>query len=50
MKQQGSELGSLASRFFAYIQLKKKEIVRLKRGIYLVPPRLQAGGRYSLGK
>ena len=28
MKQQGSELGSLASKFFAYTQLKKKEIVR----------------------
>jgi len=79
MKQQGSELGSLASRFFAYTQLKKKEIVRtgelspileitptqendllrrlsasgwivrLKRGIYLVPPRLPAGGKYSPG-
>ena len=79
MKQRGSGLGSLASRFFAYIQLKEKEIVRtgelfpilgitatqendllrrlagsgwivrLKRGVYLVPPRLPAGGIYSPG-
>jgi predicted transcriptional regulator of viral defense system len=79
MKLQGPELGSLASRFFAYVQLKKLDIVRtgeiapilnivesqerdlfrrlsdsgwilrLKRGVYLVPPRLPAGGKYSPG-
>jgi len=79
MKRQGTELGSLSSRFFAYTQLKKIDIVRtgevspvlgitesqerdllrrlsdsgwivrLKRGIYLVPPRIPAGGMYSPG-
>ncbi len=79
MKQQGPGLGNLSSRFFAYTQLKKKDIVqtgelspvlgitgsqerdllrrlsdsgwivRLKRGIYLVPPRIPAGGTYSPG-
>ena len=79
MKQQGPEIGNLSSRFFAYIQLKKKDvirtgelspvlgitdlqerdllrrlsgsgwIVRLKRGIYLVPSRIPAGGKYSPG-
>ncbi len=79
MKRSGPELGELSSRFFAYIQLKKKEIVRtgelasvlsitesqerdllrrlsdsgwivrLKRGVYLVPPRIPAGGKYSPG-
>ena len=79
MKRQGPELGNLSSRFFAYIQLKKKYvvrtgelapvlgitgsqerdllrrlsdsgwIVRLKRGLYLVPPRIPAGGKYSPG-
>jgi predicted transcriptional regulator of viral defense system len=79
MKLRGSRLGSLSSRFFAYIQLKKLEIVRtgeiapilgltrsqesdlfrrlsdsgwivrLKRGVYLVPPRIPAGGKYSPG-
>jgi predicted transcriptional regulator of viral defense system len=79
MKQPGPELGNLSSRFFAYVQLKKKDIVRtgevapvlgitgskerdllrrlsksgwivrLKRGVYLVPPRLPAGGKYSPG-
>jgi predicted transcriptional regulator of viral defense system len=79
MKRPGSELGNLSSRFFAYTQLKKKEIirtgelapilgitesqerdllrrlsnsgwiVRLKRGVYIVPPRLPAGGKYSPG-
>ena len=79
MKQQGPELGNLSSRFFAYVQLKKKDIVRtgelspilgitdsqerdlfrrlsdsgwivrIKRGIYLVPPRIPAGGKYSPG-
>ena len=79
MKQQGPELGNLSSRFFAYVQLRKKDtvrtgelspilgitesqerdllrrlsrsgwIVRLKRGIYLVPPRIPAGGKYSPG-
>ena len=28
MKQQGPELGNLSSKFFAYVQLKKKIIVR----------------------
>jgi len=79
MKQPGSELGSLSSNFFAYVQLKGKDIirtgelgpvlsisdskersllhrlsnsgwiVRLKRGVYLVPPRIPAGGKYSPG-
>lgn len=79
MKPRGSELGRLSSQFFAYIQLKNKDIirtgeiapalgltpvqerkllfrladagwiVRLKRGIYLAPPRIPAGGRYGPG-
>jgi predicted transcriptional regulator of viral defense system len=79
MKTTGSELGNLSSRFFAYIQLKKLDIIRtgeiapvlgisasqetdlfrrlsrsgwiirLKRGIYLVPTRIPAGGKYSPG-
>lgn len=79
MKQLGPELGNLSLRFFAYVQLKKKDIVRtgelapilditgaqesdlfrrlsnsgwivrLKRGVYLVPPRIPAGGKYSPG-
>jgi predicted transcriptional regulator of viral defense system len=79
MKPKGPELGSLSSRFFAFVQLKKLDIVRtgelapilnisasqehdlfrrlsdsgwilrLKRGVYLVPPRLPAGGKYSPG-
>jgi predicted transcriptional regulator of viral defense system len=79
MKKKGPELGSLSSRFFAYVQLKKLDIVRtgeiapildisalqerdlfrrlsnsgwivrLKRGVYLVPPRIPAGGKYSPG-
>jgi len=79
MKAKGPELGSLSSRFFAYVQLKKLDIVRtgeiapilnitrsqehdllrrlsetgwilrLKRGVYLVPSRIPAGGKYSPG-
>jgi predicted transcriptional regulator of viral defense system len=79
MKSKGPELGNLSSRFFAYVQLKKLDIVRtgeiapvldisaikerdlfrrlsgsgwimrLKRGVYLVPPRIPAGGKYSPG-
>ncbi len=79
MKHPGPELGNLSSRFFAYAQLRKKDIirtgelapvlgitesqerdllrrlsksgwiVRLKRGVYLVPPRIPAGGKYSPG-
>ena len=79
MKRRGPELGDLGSRFFAYVQLKKKDmvqtgeltavlgitesqerdllrrlsdsgwIVRLKRGAYLIPPRIPAGGKYSPG-
>lgn len=79
MKKPGPELGNLSSRFFAFTQLKKKNIVRtgelspvlditesqerdllrrlansgwivrLKRGTYLVPPRIPAGGKYSPG-
>jgi predicted transcriptional regulator of viral defense system len=79
MKKPGPELGELSSRFFAYIQLKQKDIVRtgelssilgitesqersllhrlansgwivrLKRGVYLAPPRIPAGGKYSPG-
>ena len=79
MKSKGPELGSLSSRFFAYVQLKKLDIIRigeiapildisasqerdlfrrlsdsgwilrLKRGVYLVPPRIPAGGKYSPG-
>lgn len=79
MKRTGPELGNLSSRFFAYVQLKRKDvvrtgelssvlgitrsqerdllrrlagsgwIVRLKRGVYLVPLRIPAGGKYSPG-
>ncbi len=79
MKRTGSGLGNLASRFFAYVHLKKKDIVRtgeltsvlgisrlqerdllrrlarsgwivrLKRGVYLAPSRIPAGGKYSPG-
>ena len=79
MKSKGPELGSLSSRFFAYVQLKKLDIVRtgemapilnitrsqesdllrrlsetgwilrLKRGVYLAPSRIPAGGKYSPG-
>ena len=79
MKPRGPGLGNLSSRFFAYVQLKKLEIVRtgeiasilgitgsqegdlfrrlsdsgwivrLKRGVYLVPSRIPAGGKYSPG-
>jgi len=79
MKHKGPALGNLSSRFFAYIQLKGKDvirtgelspvlnitdlqerdllrrlsesgwIVRLKRGLYLVPSRLPVGGKYSPG-
>jgi predicted transcriptional regulator of viral defense system len=79
MKRKGKELGDLSSRFFAFVQLKKKDIirtgelfpvlgitesqerdlfrrlsdsgwiVRLKRGVYLIPPRIPAGGKYSPG-
>ena len=79
MNLKGPGLGNLSSRFFAYVQLKKLDIVRagevapildisasrerdlfrrlsdsgwilrLKRGAYLVPPRLPAGGKYSPG-
>ena len=79
MKSKGPGLGSLSSRFFAYVQLKKLDLVhtgeiasilditasqerdlfrrlsdsgwilRLKRGVYLVPPRIPAGGKYSPG-
>ena len=79
MKRPGSGLGNLSSNFFAYVQLKGKDIirtgelapvlgiseskersllhrlsnsgwiVRLKRGVYLVPPRIPAGGKYSPG-
>ena len=79
MKSKGPELGSLSSQFFAYVQLKKLDIihtgeiapilnitesqersllhrlsnsgwiVRLKRGVYLFPPRIPAGGKYSPG-
>lgn len=79
MKPKGPELGSLSSLFFAYVQLKKMNIVRtgeiapvlnitdsqerdlfrrlsdsgwilrLKRGLYLVPSRIPARGKYSPG-
>jgi predicted transcriptional regulator of viral defense system len=79
MKPGKPQLGSLSSQFFAYVQLKKLDIVRtgeiapildisasqerdlyrrlsdsgwilrLKRGVYLVPPRIPAGGKYSPG-
>jgi predicted transcriptional regulator of viral defense system len=79
MNKYKKTLGELSSRFFAYVQLKKKEIirigelaavlnispsqernllyrlsdvgwiVRLKRGVYLVPDRLPAGGKYNPG-
>ena len=80
MKSKGPELGGLSARFFAYVQLKKLDIVRtgeiapilnltgsqerdlfrrlsvsgwilrLKRGVYLVPSRIPAGGKYSPGE
>jgi predicted transcriptional regulator of viral defense system len=79
MKHPGPELGALSSQFFAYVHLKKMDIVRsgelapvlsisdsqersllhrlsntgwilrLKRGVYLVPPRIPPGGKYSPG-
>ena len=79
MKPKGPGLGSLSSRFFAYVQLKNLKvvrtgeiapvlginggqegdlfrrlsdtgwIVRLKRGVYIVPSRIPAGGKYSPG-
>jgi len=79
MKQRRAELGNLSSRFFAYVQLRQKDtvrigelapvlgitrtqerdllrrlsesgwIVRLTRGVYLVPPRIPPGGKYSPG-
>jgi predicted transcriptional regulator of viral defense system len=79
MKSKGPELGSLSSRFFAYVQLKKLGtvrtgeiahvlhitgsqerdlfrrlsdsgwILRLKRGVYLIPSRIPAGAKYSPG-
>jgi predicted transcriptional regulator of viral defense system len=79
MKRPGPELGDLSAKFFAYVQLKGKDIihtselspvlgisetkersllhrlsksgwiVRLKRGVYLVPTRLPPGGKYSPG-
>ena len=79
MKSKGPELGNLSSRFFAFVQLKKLDtvrigeiapilgisasqerdlfrrlsdsgwILRLKRGVYLLPPRIPAGGKYSPG-
>lgn len=79
LKPTRPQLGSLSSQFFAYVQLKKLDIVRtgeiapildisasqerdlyrrlsdsgwilrLKRGVYLVPPRIPAGGKYSPG-
>lgn len=79
MKIIGPELGNLSTRFFAYIQLKKLDIirtgeiapvlgisasqetdllrrlsksgwvVRLKRGVYLVPSRLPANGKFNPG-
>lgn len=79
MKHSGKTLGDLSSRFFAFVQLKgintirigelapvlnlspSQErnllhrlsdsgwIVRLKRGVYIVPDRLPAGGRYNPG-
>jgi predicted transcriptional regulator of viral defense system len=78
MNSKQQKLGDLATRFFAYVQLKRKEtvatgelqdqlaispakerdllrrlarsgwIVRLRRGLYLVPSRIPAG-RYSPG-
>jgi len=79
MNPRRMELGSLATRFFAYVQMRQQDvvrtgdirpvlgitasqerdlfrrlsesgwIVRLTRGVYLVPPRIPAGGRYSPG-
>ena len=78
MKRQ-LQLGNLATRFFSYVQMRKKRtvqtgeiapilglsssqekdllrrlgrsgwILRLRRGLYLIPPRLPAGGQYSPG-
>ncbi len=79
MKHKRPQLGSLSAQFFAYIQLKNKDIirtgeialalglnldpermllfrladsgwiVRLKRGVYLAPPKIPAGGTYGPG-
>ena len=79
MKRKKPLLGSLSSQFFAFIQLKNKDIirtgeiapalgisrdqermllfrladsgwiVRLKRGVYLTPPKIPAGGNYGPG-
>jgi predicted transcriptional regulator of viral defense system len=78
MKIKEIELGPLEVQFFAYTQMRKKElvrtgelskvlgispkqewelmsrmsragvIIRLKRGVYLVPPRVPPGGRYGV--
>lgn len=79
MKKKGTALGNLSSLFFAYMQLKNKEIartgelapvlnitesqeydllrrlaksgwiIRLKRGVYLIPTRFPAGGKFNPG-
>lgn len=79
MKRKGPQLGSLSAQFFAYIQLRKQDIirtgdiasalglspdqermllfrladsgwiVRLKRGVYLAPLKIPAGGTYGPG-
>lgn len=77
MKRGKTELGSLEMQLLAYVQLRKKDmiktgemssflaisskqerellsrmarsglIIRLKRGVYLVPPRMPSGGRWA---
>ncbi len=80
MKRGKTELGSLEMQLLAYVQLRKKDmiktgevssflaisskqerellsrmarsglIIRLKRGVYLVPPRMPSGGRWAVSE
>jgi predicted transcriptional regulator of viral defense system len=80
MKRQKQSLGDLATQFFAFVQLRKKQtvstgelaavlqispeqewdllrrlarsgwIIRLRRGLYLIPQQIPAGGRWSPGE
>jgi predicted transcriptional regulator of viral defense system len=80
MKRGKTELGSLEMQLLAYVQLRKKDmiktgemspflaisskqerellsrmarsglIIRLKRGVYLVPPRMPSGGRWTVSE
>jgi hypothetical protein len=80
MKPEKTKLGSLEMQLLAYVQLRKKDmiktgemspflaisskqerellsrmarsglIIRLKRGVYLVPPRMPSGGRWAVSE